>query len=168
MEDYVRNSPASLSPALPRVIRGPSTSAAELYPGILFEAVLKLASMLWWMKVGAITAYEGLSNWQPEQRDSPAAKARQLSGSTARTWCCIGSLTMGSLDMALAQSMPREQFRDRILITGAACLAMYGVLHAAGMLQRALLRGRLGREPREGSLQMAVPPAGQQGALQPP
>jgi len=45
---------------------------------------------------------------------------------------------------------------------------MYGVLHAAGMLQRALLRGRLGREPREGSLQMAVPPAGQQGALQPP
>lgn len=58
---------------------------------------------------------------QPENPNLHACtgQGHEPSGSSARTSCCIGALMMGSLEAALAQSMPRSQFKERMLINGA-------------------------------------------------
>mmetsp|Transcript_23361 Transcript_23361/g.58632 ORF Transcript_23361/g.58632 Transcript_23361/m.58632 type:complete len:170 (+) Transcript_23361:112-621(+) len=107
------------------------------HPAAIFLSILKIISVLWWMKVGAIVAYEGLANWQAGH-DPTAGQARMS--------CYTGSLCLGSLDIALGQNMGASQFRQRIIINGMVCLLFYILLSAAGAAQRAVSRSRLAKD----------------------
>uniref|UniRef100_A0A7S1T032 Uncharacterized protein n=1 Tax=Tetraselmis chuii TaxID=63592 RepID=A0A7S1T032_9CHLO len=109
------------------------------HPAAIFFSILKIISVMWWMKVGSIVAYEGLANWQSD------VKGLDPSARSARMSCYIGSICLGSLDIALGQNMGPTQFRQRIIINGAVCLLFYILLSAAGIAQRALSRSRLAK-----------------------
>mmetsp|Transcript_14669 Transcript_14669/g.41256 ORF Transcript_14669/g.41256 Transcript_14669/m.41256 type:complete len:203 (+) Transcript_14669:402-1010(+) len=131
----------------------------QLYPTPISNAVLQVLSVLWWMKMGAVVAYEGLGNCQTD------TKGHQPKGRSARTSCCFGALTMGTIEMILSRAMAPNLLKERMLINGVVCVLLYIFLSAAGFLQRAFLRSRLGRDTKDGLRAMQLP-AGSSSAAQ--